>query len=171
MLENFVKPTFHLPAPTPQETLTWMVQYTRLGLEDVQIRLFAEQLVKNLWPHDYLSEYAAILNWIRTHIRYSRDPVIIEQVKTPQVVLETKNGDCDDQCTLIGTLVGTLGGKVRYVAGAFKRNPDGFPNFAHVWCEAFEPASKAWVVLDPVPGRNVASMLRKLLDTIIVEAT
>jgi transglutaminase-like putative cysteine protease len=148
-----------------------MVRATRLGFEDVQIRMFAEGLVQNLWPHDYLSEYAAILNWVRSHVRYVRDPAIIEQVKTPQVVLETKTGDCDDQCVLLGTLVGTLGGRVRYVAGAFKKNPDGSPNFAHVWCEVYDPASKAWVVLDPVPGRNVASMLRRLLDTIIVEAT
>lgn len=513
MLEDFARPTMHLPAPSPQETLAWMARETRLGLEDVEIRLFAEQLVQELWPHDYLSEYAALLNWVRTHIRYSRDPIIIEQVKTPRAVLETKTGDCmtldtkiivrdragfyclktlselrdsfnaydalsynftnqifefkpivawidkgeqpafevklhngysafctlghkffvwsqrdgrydiqkleelwlgdkmrrgcglflakqipflnhnefwsnseeiawlsgsyvaegwheghhvciakqdpnerleitkrldaldipyaiskrtksayvsihshpfkeflksfghralvkhipfeglsaskaiiesllkgyawgdswtnkdkdsrriamhstvsdelaeqlkfihlllgrylsgslvikhgglgknpiwrlwessgkrpdsrkedlrpknliskpirfvesvgvrpvcditvadnhnfvlsngliahncDDQCTLLGTLVGTLGGRARYVAGAFKLDPDGSPNFSHVWCEAFDPASKAWIVLDPVPGRNVASMLRRILSTIIVEAS
>ena len=160
----------HLPAPTPQETLAWMARETRLGLEDVEVRLFAEQLVRELWPHDYLSEYAALLNWVRTHIRYVRDPIIIEQVKTPRATLETGTADCDCMCTLLGTLVGTLGGRARYVAGAFKRDPNGAPNFSHVWCEAFDPASKAWVVLDPVPGRNVASMLRRILDTIIVEA-
>jgi transglutaminase-like putative cysteine protease len=147
-----------------------MARETRLGLEDVEVRLFAEQLVRELWPHDYLSEYAALLNWVRTHIRYVRDPIIIEQVKTPRAVLETGTGDCDDLCVVLGTLVGTLGGRARYVAGAFKRDPDGGPNYSHVWCEAFDPASKAWVVLDPVPGRNVASMLRRILDTIIVEA-
>ena len=170
MLEGFARPSLHLPAPTPEETLAWMVRETQLGLKNVELRLFAEQLVRDLWPHDYLSEYAAILNWVRTHIRYVRDPVIIEQVKTPQVVVETGTGDCDDQTVLIGTLVGTLGGHARYVAGAFKRALDGSPAFSHVWCEALDPASRAWVVLDPVPGRNVASMLRRLVDSIVVPA-
>lgn len=170
MLEDFSRPTLHLPAPTPEETLQWMVRETQIGLQSVELRLFAEQLVRGLWPHDYLSEYAALLDWVRTHIRYVRDPVNAEQVKTPQVTIETGTGDCDDSCTLLGTLVGALGGRARYVAGAFKRDIDGSLNFSHVWCEAFDPASQAWVVLDPVPGRNVASMLRRLIDSIVIEA-
>jgi len=170
MLEDFARPSRHLPAPTPQETLAWMVRATKAGLVNVELRLFTEQLVKGLWPHDYLSEYAALLHWVRTHLRYVRDPVVIEQVKTPQVTIETGTGDCDDLTVVLGTMVGTIGGRARYVAGAFAREADGSPNFSHVWCEAFDPAAKAWVVLDSVPGRNVSSMLRRLLDTIITEA-
>lgn len=147
-----------------------MVRETQLGQQDVELRLFTEQLVRELVPHDYLSEYAAVLNWVRTHIRYVRDPITVEQVKTPRAVFETGTGDCDDQCTLIGTMVGSIGGKVRYVAGAFNRAPDGEPIYSHVWAEAFDPTSKAWIVLDPVPGRNVASMLRKLVDSLAVIA-
>lgn len=167
-LAGYGRPSVHLDAPTPAETLDWMVQLTIEGIKDVPIRLFAEQLVRQLHPHDYLSEYAALLNWVRTNIRYTRDPVIIEQLKTPRVIMETGAADCDEMAILIGTFVGTLGGRARYVAGAFKRDSEG-PVLSHVWAEAFDPACKGWVVLDPVPGRNVAMMLRRLVDSLAVD--
>jgi len=169
-LAGFYRPSKHLPDPTPERTLAWMVRLTQDGLRDVEMRLFAEKLVLGLKPHDYLSEYAAVTNWVRTHIRYSRDPVHIEQVKTPRAVLETETGDCDDASVLVATLIGALGGKARFVAGAFERFPSGKPNFVHVWAEAYDPASKAWVVLDPVPGRNVSKMIHRLIDSIVVSA-
>jgi transglutaminase-like putative cysteine protease len=142
-----------------------MVALTRAGWLDASIRAFAEEIVRNIWRHDYLSEYAAVLNWCRRNIRYVRDPVTIEQVKTPRAVIETEAGDCDDQSVLIATLCGALGARVRFVAGGFK----GDGALAHVWCEAFDPASGAWVVLDPVPGRNVTKMLGHLRNTKVEE--
>jgi len=169
-LAGFAKPTAYISPPDAETTLRLMVQVTREALLDTRLRMFAEGLIRGLFAHDYLSEYAACLNWVRTHIRYSRDPMTIEQVKTPQVVMESETGDCDDLCTLIGTLVGQLGAKVRYVAGAFKRDAQGNPVLSHVWCEAFEPTAQVWVILDSVPGRNVATMVRKLVDAVVVDA-
>lgn len=169
-LAGYARPTAYITPPDAETTLHLMVRVTREALLDARLRMFAEGLVRNVFPHDYLSEYAAVLNWVRTHIRYSRDPMTIEQVKTPQVVLESETGDCDDASVLVGTLVGQLGAAVRYVAGAFKRDGNGRPVLSHVWCEAFDPTAKAWVILDPVPGRNVASMTRKLIDAVIVNA-
>jgi len=165
VLAGYSRPTLQLPAPDPRTTLTWMRHLTLFGLEDVKLRLFAEELVAKLAPHDYLSEYAAVLNWVRTNIRYSRDPSVVEQLKTPQVVIETGTGDCDEMSIVIGTLVASLGARVRYVAGAFKRDGNGRPSLSHVWCEALDPNAQAWVVLDPVPGRNVAGMLTRLIDS------
>lgn len=165
-LSGLARPAMHLAAPDPRTTLDWMVRLTQDGQKDVELRLFTEKLCRHIFPHDYLSEYAAILNWVRTHIRYSRDPVTIEQVKTPRAIVETETGDCDDMTVLIGTLVGIMGGKARYVAGAFVRGADGRPTFSHVWCEAWEPNAKAWVVLDPVPGRRVHEMLNRMIDSI-----
>ena len=150
--------------------MLWMARETQLAQEDASLRLFAETLVTGLFPHDYLSEYAAVLNWVRLHIRYVRDPVTIEQVKTPRAVLETEGSDCDDMSVLIGSLLGTLGAKIRYVAGAFTNNSDGTPALTHVWCEAWEPNIKGWVVLDPVPGRRVGQMLGKLISAKMIMA-
>jgi transglutaminase-like putative cysteine protease len=142
-----------------------MAKFIERGQYDYRLREFAEKLVADLWPHDYLSEYAAVLNWVRANVRYSRDPRSIEQVKTPSVVLETKTGDCDDMSVLVGTLVGLLGGKVRLVAASFKVNGP----LAHVWLEAWEPSSGAWVVLDPVPGRKVDQMLGRIKGALVKE--
>jgi hypothetical protein len=170
-LAGFARPSLHLPDADPRTTLSWMVREARLGLEDVELRLFAEQLVKKLFPHDYLSEYVAMLQWVRTHIRYVRDPADIEQVKTPRAVLETETGDCDDQSVLVATLCATLGAKTRFVAGAFQRSGSGEPIFGHVWAEAFDPTSRAWIVLDPVPGRNVSRMIKRLVGSIVAEVS
>lgn len=160
VLAGYSRPALQLPAPDPRTTLAWMRRLTLRGLEDVRLRLFAETLVKHLAPHDYLSEYAAVLNWVRTNIRYVRDPSVVEQLKTPQAIVETAAADCDEMSILIGTLVASLGGQVRYVAGGFKQG-----SLSHVWAEALDPNAQAWVVLDPVPGRNVAGMLSRLVDS------
>ena len=85
-----------LPPPTPQETLVWMRRLALAAQGDVQLRELAESIVKGVHPRDYASEYSAVLNWVRKNIRYVRDPVTIEQVKTPRATVETRGGDCDD---------------------------------------------------------------------------
>ena len=140
-----------------------MVKLTRQAQFDQPLRGFAEKLVVKLFPHDYLSEYAALLNWTRTNVRYVRDPRMVEQVKGARAVYETRTADCDCMTVFIGSLAGMLGARVRYVAGAFKHGNDGDPVLSHVWCEVYDPMSKAWVILDPVPGRRVGKMINKLV--------
>lgn len=135
---------------------------------DESIRQLAEQIVKGVWPQDYLSEYAAILNWVRRNIRYTRDPRTIEQVQTPRATWQAHAGDCDDMAVLISTLVGVLGGQTRFVAGAFKQG--GMEALSHVWCEAYDPATGKWVVLDPVPGRAVGRMLSRTVSRLAAPA-
>lgn len=167
MLAGLSRPVRHLEAPSPAQTMAWMSRFIVKGQYDYRLRALAEKLIAGLWPHDYLSEYAAILHWVQANIRYSRDPRTIEQVKTPGVVIETKTGDCDDLSVVVGTLVGLVGGKVRLVAGGFsaeKRAP-----LSHVWLEAWDPNSGAWVVLDPVPGRKVSQMLGRVKKALVKE--
>lgn len=152
------RPFIDLPDPTPERTLQAMHQLAREAQADQSMRELTEQIVAGLWPNDYLSEYVAVLNWVRRHIRYSRDPITIEQVKAPRATIETRTGDCDDMAVLLAAMVGHLGGESRFVAGAF-RSHRGRPVLSHVWCEAKDPSSGAWVALDPVPGRRVDQML------------
>jgi transglutaminase-like putative cysteine protease len=144
-----------------------MARFARSGEANPQLRELAERITRNVFAHDYLSEYTAILNWVRTHIRYSRDPRTIEQLKQPHVVVQTRTGDCDDMSILIAALVAQMGGHVRFVAGAFK----GKRSYSHVWCEAYDPTSKTWVVLDPVPGRKVHRMIGRLSDRLVHPVT
>ena len=169
-LAGYKRPSQLLPAPSPKRTLYWMVQMTRQGQQDQQMMSLAQKIVKGVFPHDYLSEYVALLNWVRTNIRYVRDPRTVEQVKSARAVVETGTGDCDCMCTLLGTLIGHIGGQVRFVAGAFKKAANGKPVLSHVWAEAYDPNTKAWVVLDPVPGRRVGKMIGRLQHAVAVKA-
>lgn len=145
----------HHDNPTALDTMRYMKRFALQGEEAPEVRVVAEGIVAELMGRDYVSEYVAVLNWVRQHIRYTRDPRTIEQVRSPQVTLARRQGDCDDMATLIAALVAQLGGSTRFVAAAFGPGRA----LAHVWAEAFDPASKQWVVLDPVPGKRVNNML------------
>lgn len=166
MLLPKARPFVDLPPPTPQETLVWMRRMAIDAQSEIKLRELAEEIIKGVHARDYVSEYAAILNWVRKNIRYVRDPVTIEQVQTPRATLESGTGDCDDMATLISAMVGHIGGRTRFSAGAFNRSPSGQPMLAHVWAEAFDPASGAWIALDPVPGRRVHQMLGTTIQRI-----
>lgn len=166
MLNALGRPVVDLPAPSPEDTLVWMRQLAHEAQNDVRLRMLVEKIVANVFQRDYLSEYAAILNWVRRNVRYVRDPRTIEQVATPASTISRAAGDCDDMAVLIAALVGLVGGASRFTAGAFKRAPDGSPVLAHVWCEAYDPNTQQWIVLDPVPGRSVDRMLGGLIHQI-----
>ena len=151
-----------LPPPSPEETLVHMGRLANEAQADPQLRLLVEDIVREVYPHDYLSEYMAIYHWVQMNVRYTRDPVTVEQLKTPAAVLRTRAADCDCIATLLAAMVGVVGGKSRFVAGAFRAGV-----LEHVWCEVYEPRSKAWVVLDPVPGRRVQQMLGRVVDSIV----
>jgi len=169
VLSAFGRPVLDLPPPSPEETLVWMRRLAMASQADVRLRGLATSIVRRLKQQDYISEYAAILDWVRRHIRYVRDPRTVEQVSTPQATLSVGTGDCDDMAVLISSLVGHIGGSTRFRAGAFKRS-GGVPMLSHVWVEAFDPATRAWVVLDPVPGQRVNSMLSGLVATLTAPA-
>lgn len=155
-----------MPSPTPVQTLRLMARLANEAQLDPQLRLLWERICKGVRQKDYISEFAAVLNWVRQNIRYSRDPRTIEQVRTPQAVVRDRTGDCDDMACLIATLVGLGGGISRYCAGAFQRGPDGQPALAHVWAEALDDKNGAWIVLDPVPERRVHQMLGQAIQVI-----
>lgn len=159
-----MRPYIDLPAPTPESTLVEMRRLAQEAQWDPALRELANEITRGVWPNDYISEYAALLNWVRRNIRYTRDPATMEQVQSPRATLELRSGDCDDYAVLLAALVGVIGGQSRFVAGAFRRGSSGAPVLSHVWCSALDPTSGAWVALDPVPGRRVNQMLGSTLE-------
>lgn len=160
-----LRPYLDLPPPTPEETLVWMQRLAQDGSKDLRIRQLTENVLCNVFDHDFMSEYVALLHWVQKNIRYVRDPILVEQVQTPWATVQARTGDCDDMATLLAALVGAVGGRSRFVAGAYKM-AHGRPKLEHVWLEAHDPRSNNWVVLDPVPGRRVDQMLGALIHTI-----
>ena len=158
------------------DTLSLMIDYARgpEGEKNAWVRQWAEKIVKDIAPKDYLSEILAIRGWATSPwLRYTNDARHVEQLKTPyRILLEIqKNGvslvDCDDIATLIAALAMQLGREVRYGMAGFA----GDGEFTHVFACVKEPRSQIWIVCDPVAGTRELEMLRsaKITKTVSVD--
>jgi len=96
---------------------------------------------------NYRGEIDRIFIWVRDNIRYTRDVRGIETVQTPAKTLEYKQGDCDDQVTLLAALLESIGVQTRFKAVGFTPG-----HFQHVFLEAFDDTQRGqfkWIGLDP----------------------
>lgn len=132
------------------------------------VRKLAEEVCRGLRPKDYVSEALAILRFVESNTRYTRDPRAIELVKAPYVVVsQLKSGqkpalDCDDQAALIAALALMVGFEVRIVIVAFDNLfYKGERQYTHVFCQVREPRTRAWLTLDPVPAPGRTEAMHK----------
>jgi hypothetical protein len=133
------------------------------------VRLLAEEICKHLQSKDYLSEILSIYYFVLHNTRYMRDPRTVELVRAPHLIVreltagKVPNIDCDDSSALIASLLLAMGCECRIVTVAFNdRFYRGQRQFSHVFCQAHEPHSKAWVTLDPVAAEKTGQMLRRV---------
>lgn len=133
------------------------------------VRQLAEDICREIRSKDYVSEMLAILHYVSSHTRYMRDPVTIELVRAPYVVVEElrsgkqPNLDCDDMTALICALLLAVGCKARVVTVAFKHQRyNGERQYSHVFAQGLDPRSGKWITLDPVPP-HTGDMLRKVV--------
>lgn len=97
-------------------TLNIMAAIARQYRAMPDMRYQAEAIVHDLPGKDYAAEAAAIQAWVRDSIRYTQDVNGVETLKTPDVTLETGQGDCDDKALLAATLLESIGHPARFVA-------------------------------------------------------
>jgi len=112
-------------------TINLMSRLARQYKVHPEIIATARRIVVRLPEKDYLSEAAAIQEWVRDNIRYTRDVEGVETLATPIDTLATRHGDCDDKALLAGALLLAIGHPVRFVAWAF----EGPEAFEHVYAE------------------------------------
>jgi transglutaminase-like putative cysteine protease len=122
-------------------TLDEMVSLTRQYRVNLMLRNLAEQIVVAVPGKSYFGEAAAIQQWVRDNIRYTGDIADVETLKTPDQLIVSRFGDCDDMSLLSGTLLQTLNHPVRYVAVG--REPG---NFEHVFPET--KIGNRWVAVE-----------------------
>lgn len=132
------------------------------GERSVRVRQWAESIIKNINPKDYLSEILAIRHWATSHIfRYTNDSRHVEQVKTPaRILLEVEQSgvalvDCDDIATLIAAVGLTIGRQASFTMAKFSSS-----QFTHVFARLREPRSGTWIICDPVAGTREQEMLK-----------
>ena len=97
--------------PGTDATVRIIRQLIESGKRSLKIRYFAEWILKQyeVAARDRVGEIAAIHDWAKKNIRYVQDPYRVEYVQTPERLLETRTGDCDDFTALVGSLVEAIG--------------------------------------------------------------
>lgn len=128
------------------ETVRAMRRLIRDGRVDPVVRNAAEEALRaeGVKPRDSYGEAKALFEFVRGHMRFTRDPVNVEQLTTAQgLLLDHPNGDCDEYSILLGSLLESVGIPVRIkVVRRHSRQP-----WKHVYLEA--RINDRWVSADP----------------------
>jgi hypothetical protein len=129
------------------QTIAMMRRLVDDALNDSTFVRQAMEIVRTTAPFDDMGEAKAIYDWVRGHIRYTKDPTTKEKLYPPQELLKTRAGDCDDTSMLIAALLMAVGYPARWVTIA--ASPDSPQEFTHIFAEAeIPPGSGNWLSLD-----------------------
>lgn len=127
------------------QTVSVMYQQIYEGMKQPDVNAQAIAIVNqaNPAPFDFAGQRRAIFNWFRRNIRFVRDPVGVETVRTAPETLRAGGGDCDCQTVLMGALLTTIGNHVRITT---IQSQPGNPDFSHVFLEVLD--GNKWVPVD-----------------------
>lgn len=70
------------------------------------------------------------MEFCRDRIRYVKDIYGVETLHTPETLLQTGCGDCDDKSILLAAMLGSIGHKCRFIAVSVVPG-----QFSHVWVQ------------------------------------
>jgi len=109
---------------------------------NLQIRQAAISLIY-LTPEKLQShEVNTVFEFVRDRVRYLRDIWGVETVSTPDKVLESLVGDCDDQSLLLATMLESIGYQTRFVVTGYSGD-----NLDHIFIQV--AIENDWVNADP----------------------
>lgn len=103
----------------------------------------ATSLIYTQPEKDDYSEAARLFEYVQGSVRYVRDIVGLETLATPGATLRRQSGDCDDQVTLLASLLESVGYPTRLVIEAYQA-PGAWE---HIYLEAL--LGDEWVAMDP----------------------
>lgn len=124
------------------QTIQEMRSLVDEALRDPSILRTAKDIVRSVPAFDDYSEAQALYNWVRTNIRFTKDPVNKETLYPPSELLAIRSGDCDDISMLLGTLLMAVGYPARLMTVAA-----GGDEFSHVYVEG--QINGQWIPMDP----------------------
>lgn len=101
------------------DTIEIMRRLAREGSRDIRVRNAAAQIVFLQPERSDLHEVVSLFNYVRDHIRYTRDPLFYESVAVPAQVLALGYGDCDDKATLLSSMLESVGYLTRFVVTGY----------------------------------------------------
>lgn len=130
-----------------------IVRLIRQGAKDFQVRRTAVAIFRQygIRPKDYMGEVAALFDWVKRNIRYTRDIYKVELLHSARRMLQLRAGDCDDLTILLAAMLEATGHPVRLVLmGVNPRKPKVF---SHIYLEV--QVRGRWIALDASMDRPV----------------
>jgi transglutaminase-like putative cysteine protease len=124
------------------QTVRTMRALVSQGKVDPVILQAATSAVFNMREFDDLGEVNAVFMLVRDGIRYQRDINGVETLAYPATTLARQVGDCDDQSTLLGALLESVGYPTRFVVAGY-----GGPDYEHVYLQVLVHGQ--WIDADP----------------------
>lgn len=115
------------------------------ALRDPVVRQAAGWIVARVQPYNDQAEVRAVYEWVRQHVRFTKDPIGKETLSSARWILSHGFGDCDDiNAVLLPSLLGALGYGTQLVTVSL--NPNDPESFSHVYAEVF--LRGRWIALD-----------------------
>lgn len=146
-------------------TVANMRTLVKAGTENPEIRRLATEIVKEVPEKNRAAEAAALLDYVKTAVRYTRDPVELELLTPPEKLIQVGHGDCDDMAILLASLLRAIGIKSRFALISTRRSGP----YQHIFVEA--QTSRGWMALDPTvkekpPGWSPPGYVRRMAVSI-----
>jgi len=113
-----------------------------------RLHLLVAELIRDCPSKAYSCYLKRIVDFVRKHVKYVRDPQRLETLRSPVRTLELGFGDCDDHTILTGTLLRIAGFPVRIVLG--DTNHDN--KYEHVFLKVLVPR-RGWITVDTTDSR------------------
>lgn len=146
-------------------TLREMAKLVRQYRKLPYIRELALSIVREVPGHkNFRGQVQAVRDWVANNIQYVRDINGVETLQSPLKTLEYAQGDCDDQSTLLASLLETVGFRTRFKA--IKIDETG--PFCHVYVEV--SYGRGWLpaeTTEPWPvGKSPPKVARSMIENI-----
>jgi transglutaminase-like putative cysteine protease len=133
------------------------------GSHDPKVLDLAAKLVHDLGPMNYPAQAQALWLWVRKKILYLSDPYNEDVFQAPDLTMKRQAGDCDDQVILLGSLLRSIGFRVRLVF-VFRDRPQNyateFPEHVYLQVDVNQNSPEEyWVDCDTIPvpqGKQMA---------------
>lgn len=139
--------------PGTLATVRHIINLIRKGAKDFFVRQTAIKILRlyRVRPKNYLGEIAALFDWVKRNIRYTRDIYKVELLHSARRMLELRAGDCDDITILLAAMLESTGHPVRLVIVG--RDPKRKKLFSHIYLETLY--KDRWIPLDATMNKPV----------------
>lgn len=103
--------SFNVESSDLDSRMDFLIEEIWKGIQDPKIQQLASRILEeyDVDARDWEGESHAVFEWVRSNIRYTRDPEGLELFRKPLRTIQLGLADCDDMSILICALLGTIG--------------------------------------------------------------